>query len=86
MMNKKHFPPGHDLQQCAPHRAEKGSGYDTLAIVLLAFWLVAVGAGYTLHGFIYLLLAGAIMMVLIRFTQNRYANRVPVFLTIRRKK
>jgi len=81
-MDKNPFP----IDQTALHQAQRENTYDTLAIVLLAFWLVAVGAGYTLHGFIYILLAGAIVVALIRLTQNRYANRVPVFLTIRRKK
>ncbi len=81
-MNKNPFP----IDQTALRQAQRENTYDTLVIVLLAFWLVAVGTGYTLHGFIYLLLAGAIVVALIRFTQNRYANRVPVFLTIRRKK
>jgi len=82
VMDKNPFP----IDQTALRQAQRENAYDTLAIVLLAFWLVAVGAGYTLHGFIYIFLAGAIMVALIRLTQNWHANRVPVFLTIRRKK
>ena len=43
----------------------------TIAVVLLALWLVGLVSGYALGGFIHLLLAVAIVMVLF----NLYSRR-----------
>jgi uncharacterized protein DUF5670 len=45
----------------------------TIAIVLLALWLLGLVSSYTLGGFIHLLLVVAIVMLLIRMIQDKPA-------------
>lgn len=44
---------------------------ETIAIVLLALWLLGLVTSYTLGGFIHVLLVVAIVMFLIRIIQGR---------------
>jgi hypothetical protein len=43
----------------------------TIAVVLLVLWLLGLLSSYTMGGFIHLLLAVAIVMVLLRLIQGR---------------
>jgi hypothetical protein len=43
----------------------------TIAVVLLVLWLLGLVSSYTLGGFIHLLLAVAIVMVLVSFISGR---------------
>ena len=43
----------------------------TIAVVLLVLWLLGLVSSYTLGGFIHLLLAVAIIMVLFNLTSGR---------------
>jgi hypothetical protein len=43
----------------------------TLAVVLIALWLLGLITSYTMSGFIHILLVVAIVMVLIRLIQGR---------------
>jgi hypothetical protein len=43
----------------------------TLAIVLIALWLLGLVSSYTLGGFIHILLVAAVIMVLVRVIQGR---------------
>ena len=43
----------------------------TLAVVLLVLWLLGLVSGYALGGFIHLLLAVAIVMVLVNLISGR---------------
>jgi hypothetical protein len=43
----------------------------TIAVVLLVLWLLGLLSSYTLGGFIHILLAVAIVMVLLRLIQGR---------------
>ena len=43
----------------------------TIAVVLLALWLLGLVSGYALGGFIHLLLAVAIVMVLVNLISGR---------------
>jgi hypothetical protein len=43
----------------------------TIAVVLLVLWLLGLVSSYTLGGFIHVLLAVAIVMVLLRLIQGR---------------
>ena len=43
----------------------------TLAVILLALWLLGLVTSYTLGGFIHVLLVVAIVVVLIRVIQGR---------------
>jgi hypothetical protein len=45
----------------------------TVAVVLLALWLLGVGTSYMLGGFIHILLVIAIIAVLFRVIQGRRA-------------
>jgi hypothetical protein len=45
----------------------------TIAVVLLLLWLLGLMTSYTLGGFIHLLLAIAIIVVLLRVIQGRRA-------------
>ncbi len=45
----------------------------TIAVVLLLLWLLGLMTSYTLGGFIHLLLAVAIIVVLLRVIQGRRA-------------
>lgn len=44
---------------------------ETIAIVLIALWLLGLVTSYTLGGFIHVLLVVAIVMFLIRIIQGR---------------
>ena len=43
----------------------------TLAVILLALWLLGLVSSYTMGGFIHVLLVIAIVMVLVRLIQGR---------------
>ena len=43
----------------------------TLAIILIIAWLLGLVSGYTIDGFIHILLVVAIIMVLVRLIQGR---------------
>ncbi len=43
----------------------------TLAVILLALWLLGMVSSYTMGGFIHILLVVAIIMVLVRLIQGR---------------
>jgi len=43
----------------------------TIAVVLLILWLLGLISGYTISGFIHILLVVAIVVVLIRIIQGR---------------
>ena len=44
---------------------------ETLAIVLVIFWLLGLATAYTLGGFIHILLVLAVLTVLVRIIQGR---------------
>lgn len=80
-MNKNHpftaqtFPPHAREQSARSLQREEGEDlFETLAVALIAFWLMALGFGYTLNGYIHILLFGAIVMTLFHFKQGR---RIP---------
>lgn len=52
-------------------RKARGEVYETLAVILIGCWFLALGIAYTLGGLIHILLLGSIVMALIHFTQNR---------------
>jgi hypothetical protein len=43
----------------------------TIAVILIALWLLGIATAYTMSGFIHVLLAIAILVVLIRLIQGR---------------
>jgi len=43
----------------------------TIAVVLIALWLLGMLSSYTLGGFIHILLVVAVIMVLVRIIQGR---------------
>lgn len=43
----------------------------TIAVVMLALWLLGLVSSYTMGGLIHILLVFAIVMVLVRFIQGR---------------
>lgn len=43
----------------------------TIVVILLVLWLLGLVSGYTLGGFIYILLIAAIVIALIRVIQGR---------------
>jgi Family of unknown function (DUF5670) len=43
----------------------------TLAVVLIVAWLLGLVSGYTISGFINILLVVAIIMILVRLIQGR---------------
>lgn len=43
---------------------------ETIAIILLVLWLLGLVTGYTLQGFIYILLVVAIVLFLVRFLRR----------------
>jgi len=45
----------------------------TIAVVLLILWLLGLVSGYTIGGFVHILLVIAIVVVLIRVIQGRRA-------------
>lgn len=44
---------------------------ETIAVILLVFWLLGLVSSYTLGGFIHILLVIAVVMVLLRVIQGR---------------
>lgn len=58
----------------APRPAARENIYDTIAVLLVGIWLVALGAAYTFNGYIHFFLVGALVIALIRCTQGR---RIP---------
>ena len=44
---------------------------ETIAIILVIFWLLGLVSSYTLGGFIHLLLVVAVVVILIRVIQGR---------------
>lgn len=44
---------------------------ETIAIILLALWLLGLVSAYTMGGFIHILLVIAIVMILLRVIQGR---------------
>lgn len=44
---------------------------ETIAIILIALWLLGMVSAYTLGGFIHILLVIAIIVILIRLIQGR---------------
>jgi len=45
----------------------------TIFVILLVLWLLGLVSGYTLSGFIHILLVAAIVILLIRLIQGRSA-------------
>jgi len=43
----------------------------TIAVILIALWLLGLVSSYTMGGFIHLLLVLAVVMVLVRIIQGR---------------
>jgi hypothetical protein len=43
----------------------------TIFVILMILWLLGFVSGYTIHGFIHILLVIAIVVVLIRISQGR---------------
>ena len=43
----------------------------TIAVILIALWLLGMVSSYTIGGFIHILLVVAIIMVLVRLIQGR---------------
>ena len=53
-------------------RTERGNLYETLAVILVALWLLALGSAYAwFGGLVHIFLVGALVMLMIRFTQVR---------------
>ncbi len=46
---------------------------ETLAIILVVFWLLGLVSSYTMGGFIHLLLVLAVVVIVIRVLQGRRA-------------
>lgn len=44
---------------------------ETIAIVLIIFWVLGLVSSYTMGGFIHILLVIAIVMILLRVVQGR---------------
>jgi Family of unknown function (DUF5670) len=44
---------------------------ETIAIILVIFWLLGLVSSYTMGGFIHLLLVVAVVMILLRVIQGR---------------
>ncbi len=44
---------------------------ETIAVILIVFWLLGYVSSYTMGGFIHILLAVAIVVILIRVIQGR---------------
>lgn len=44
---------------------------ETIAIILVIFWLLGLVSSYTMGGFIHLLLVVAVVVILIRVIQGR---------------
>jgi len=71
-MNKNHPLTAQTFPTCARSLPQEGEdAFETLAVVLIAFWLMALGFGFTLGGYIHILLFAAIVMTLLHFKQAR---------------
>lgn len=58
---------------------ERKSLLETLSVILIALWFMALGTGLTLNGSIHFLLLGAVITAWIRFKQERHKlQRVPI--------
>jgi hypothetical protein len=44
---------------------------ETIAIILIIFWLLGLVSSYTMGGFIHLLLVVAVVVILVRVVQGR---------------
>ena len=44
---------------------------ETIAVVLIIFWLLGLVSSYTMGGFIHMLLVVAVVVILIRLVQGR---------------
>lgn len=44
---------------------------ETIAVILVLFWLLGLATSYTLGGLVHILLVVALVVVLIRFMQGR---------------
>jgi hypothetical protein len=44
---------------------------ETIALVLIILWLLGLVSGYTIGGFIYILLVAAIILFLVRIIQGK---------------
>lgn len=44
---------------------------ETIAVVLIIFWLLGLVSSYTMGGFIHILLVVAVVVILIRLVQGR---------------
>lgn len=44
---------------------------ETIAVVLVVFWLLGLVSSYTLGGFIHILLVIAVVVILVRLIQGR---------------
>lgn len=44
---------------------------ETIAVVLIIFWLLGLVSSYTMGGFIHILLVIAVVVILIRLVQGR---------------
>jgi hypothetical protein len=45
--------------------------FETIAVILVIFWILGLVSSYTMGGFIHILLVIAIVMILMRVTQGR---------------
>ena len=52
--------------------ADKENDFVTLAVVFISIWVLALGFGFTLGGFIHILLVSASVMALIAFGLSRH--------------
>jgi len=74
-MDKYYFSTNQVLRKGNPGFGERKDLYETLAVILIALWCVALGTGYTLNGFSHLLLVGAIGAAWIQVTQGRHSPK-----------
>lgn len=44
---------------------------ETIAVILIVFWLLGLVSSYTMGGFIHLLLVVAVVVILVRVVQGR---------------
>jgi hypothetical protein len=54
-----------------PARAQGETMLETIAIILVIFWLLGLVSSYTMGGFIHVLLVVAVVVILIRVIQGR---------------
>lgn len=52
------------------HMAERQNLYETLSVVLIAFWFVALGLGVSWYGWINFLLLGAFVVALLQLRKQ----------------